>query len=119
LCLYQKGQFPEAVKEYQQLIDIQSSSDLKNISLPDIYEKNGIEGFLEFITDLELKNPGQSLRYLATFYSMSGNREKALDYLEENVKNYTTEYQYLGVEPVYKNLRSEPRFLALVKKIGY
>jgi len=59
------------------------------------------------------------LRNLAIFNSLAGNREKTLDFLEENVKKYISEYQYFKVEPAYKWLRSEPRFIDLAKKIGY
>jgi len=84
-----------------------------------ILENEGVNGFLEFIIGLELKNDEPSTRYLAIFYALAGNREKALDYLEFNVTSYISEYQYLNVEPSFTVLHNEPRFLALLKKVGY
>jgi tetratricopeptide (TPR) repeat protein len=123
LCFFQKGFMPEAIDEYQKvLIDTASFEEYKN-NARKIYSESGINGFLNFIIDLELKNPEtknpvQSLRKLAFFYAMRGNKQKALDYIEINVNEFITDYIYIKVEPVFKDLRSEPRFIALLKKLG-
>jgi len=119
LCHFQKGLMTEAIDEYQKVLVNDSSLATYNNNARKIYDTDGTIGFLNFIIDLELNKPDPSSRYLAIFYSLSGNKQKALDYLEHNVKTYVTEYQYIKVEPAYANLRSDPGFLALLKKIGY
>jgi hypothetical protein len=68
---------------------------------------------------MELIKAEPSTRCLSILYALAGNSEKALGYLEFNVSSYVSEYQYLNVEPAFTILRSEPRFIALVKHIGY
>ena len=118
LCYFHKGLMIEAIEEYHKVL-IQGSSDAEYEKAREIYDNYGTKGFLDFIINLELNNPNPSSRYLAVFYSLSGDNQKALDYLEYNVNTYTSEYQYIKVEPAYTNLRAEPRFLALISKIGY
>jgi len=123
LCYFHKGFMTKAINEYQKaLADSLSFEEYKN-NVDKIYSESGVNGFLDFIIDLELKNPETkipvpSLRKLAFFYAMRGNKQKALDYIEINVNEFITDYLYMNVEPTFKELRSEPRFLALLKKLG-
>jgi TolB-like protein len=119
LSLFQKGLPEEAADEYQKILDSGRENSSQKIRVRDIYKEGGTNGFLDFIIDQELKKPDFSIRNLAIFYSLSGNKDKALEFLEENVKVFFTEYQYLKVEPAYKILRAEPKFKELVRKIGY
>ena len=118
LCYFQKGLMNEAIEEYQKVLVYDSSLETYKIKAKEIYNKNGTNGFLEFIIDLELQNPDPSRRYLAIFYSLLGDKHKALEYIEYNVSMYISESEYIKVEPAYANLRSEPRFVAILKKLG-
>lgn len=56
---------------------------------------------------------------LALVYAGLGDRARALDYLE---KAYATDSQWLGwlgLDRAFEPLRSEPRFVALLKKLGF
>ena len=119
LCYFQKGLITEAIDEYQKVLEYDSSLKAYNKNARKIFETGGTKGFLNYLIDLELKKLDPSLRYLALFYSLSGDKQKALDYLEFNVNTYVLDYQYIKVEPAYSVLRAEPRFLALLRKIGY
>jgi tetratricopeptide (TPR) repeat protein len=123
LSYFHKGFMTEAIDEYQKVLtDSLSFEEYKN-SVHKIYSESGINGFLDFIIDLELKNPEtnnpvQSLKKLAFFYALRGNKQKALDYIEMNVNEFITDYIFIKVEPAFKELRSEPRFIDLLKKLG-
>jgi TolB-like protein/Tfp pilus assembly protein PilF len=119
LSYFQKGLLREALKEYRYELVKEKEKEEYDNNAERILENEGVNGFLEFIIGLELKNDEPSTRYLAIFYALAGNREKALDYLEFNVTSYISEYQYLNVEPSFTVLHNEPRFLALLKKVGY
>jgi adenylate cyclase len=47
-----------------------------------------------------------------------GEKEKALDWLEKSYLDQESACWYLKVDPIYDSVRSEPRFQAILKKIG-
>jgi adenylate cyclase len=47
-----------------------------------------------------------------------GEKEKALEWLEKSYADRDGRCSFLKVEPIYDNLRTEPRFQALLKKLG-
>ena len=55
---------------------------------------------------------------LAILYTSLGERDKALTSLERAVAERDPQIQYLLIEPNYDDLRSEPRFAALVRNVG-
>ncbi len=62
---------------------------------------------------------GYEVQYaLALVYHGLGNREKTLDWLEKAFEEKATLMQDLKIEPLWQALRSEPRFIALLKKMG-
>ena len=54
---------------------------------------------------------------VARLYAGLGERSKALDWLERAYRQDTWSLMLLQVEPMYDNLRSEPRFQALVRRM--
>jgi len=47
-----------------------------------------------------------------------GEKEKALEWLEKCYEDRDTQTWFLKVDPLYDSLRDEPRFQALLKKVG-
>ncbi len=56
--------------------------------------------------------------YFALAYNGLGETDKAILWLERGIKQNDPKMVFLKVEPKWKNLRSETRFVALVKKMG-
>jgi adenylate cyclase len=54
----------------------------------------------------------------ADIYLGLGEKEKALDWLEIAYGNQESACWYLKVDPIYDSVRNEPRFQAILKKIG-
>jgi hypothetical protein len=55
---------------------------------------------------------------IAEVYAFTGNKAAALDWLERDYDSRRSGVVYLGVDPFFKSLASEPRYIALLKKIG-
>jgi hypothetical protein len=55
---------------------------------------------------------------IAQVYHGLGNREKTLDWLGKALEEKAILMPELKVNPLWQNLRSEPRFLALLKNMG-
>jgi adenylate cyclase len=54
----------------------------------------------------------------AAIYLGLGEKEKALDWLDKCYENQESACWLLKVDPIYDSVRNEPRFQALLKKIG-
>ena len=54
---------------------------------------------------------------LATVYVGLGDRSEALNWVERAVEEHAL-LLYLGIEPTFRQLANEPRFQAVLKKIG-
>lgn len=55
---------------------------------------------------------------IAEVYAFAGNKGAALDWLERDYAYRRAGVVYLGVDPFFKPLAYEPRYVALLKKIG-
>ncbi len=56
--------------------------------------------------------------YIAAIHSGSGDRERTLDWLEHSRQARDNWLVFLGVDPIWDALRSEPRFTALLAEVG-
>jgi hypothetical protein len=51
-------------------------------------------------------------------YLALGDKDKAFEYLTKSYQDRSEQVLYLRVEPVADPLRSDPRFVALLKQVG-
>ena len=56
--------------------------------------------------------------YTATIHAALGDRESALTWLGRAVDERSESVLYLGVEPLFDGLRSDPRFQELLRRVG-
>ena len=56
---------------------------------------------------------------IALIYNALGDSNKALDYLEKSFAEKDVRMVWLKVEPKWNNLRTEPRFIELMKKMNF
>ena len=54
---------------------------------------------------------------IALVYNAVGEREKALDFLEKGFSERDVRMAFLKIEPYWDNLRAEPRFIELMKRM--
>ena len=88
------------------------------------FKNGGEKGFWQKNLELELeydKQPGAhpSPSYLASAYAQAGQTDQAFGYLEKAYEDREGEnLTLMNYEPDYKNLRGDPRFSAMLRKIG-
>jgi len=86
------------------------------------YEAAGLSGYFRKENELRQKRLAegkyQSLLNIAMNYAIAGDDSQALDWLEGAVQEHTPWLPELKVEPNWDGLRSQPRFIAVLKKIG-
>ena len=86
------------------------------------YEAAGLSGYFRKENELRQKRLAegkyQSPLNIAMNYAIAGDDSQALDWLEGAVQEHTPWLPELKVEPNWDGLRSQPRFIAVLKKIG-
>jgi len=95
-------------------------------SVIDVYNRAGINGVLNWLIELQLKNPAANL-YTAKWYAMLGKKKEALDRLNQALKARLSGIQEINIlpdeipriynSPDFDNLRLEPGFKTIMKKM--
>lgn len=81
-------------------------------SVKNIYRQSGMDGVIRNFFKHE-KRP----YFLALHYAQLNEKEKALEYLEKACEMNDIQGP-IYFEPAFKNIRSDPRFLQIIKKMG-
>jgi serine/threonine-protein kinase len=129
-ALQAKGEYLEALGEFETNAILSGVDETK---ARERFEKirqgcasNGPRGYwlkvLEFLTETEAshekpKMPEQDRWPLDGVYAQLGEKEKALDLIAKQVDAGGYGY-WLKLDPLYEPLNNEPRFRALLKKLG-
>lgn len=120
-CYAQKGMTEEAIAELQSAVKLSSGNPATLVSLGYTFAKSGQRAEALKVLD-ELK--ALSLhRYvspanLAAVYSGLGETDLAMESLEQALEMRSRSVVWLKVWPQYDNLRADPRFTDLLKRIG-
>jgi len=110
-------------EEYLELVRSQVAQDPERLAL---YERSLAEGgyegvlraFAEFRAERYQKSKSRvGARGIADRYIRAGDYDKAMDWLEESFREHDPNLAYLGL-PLYDPLRGNPRFQALLRRIG-
>lgn len=120
--VYQK-KLEQAIHEYKKLLYL-IASDKEARLLEQIYSTSGEKAALAFIANHEEKIFPVNYNYsryryynIAIIYALLGEKETALDYLEKAYENGRKNIR-MKSEMAFSELRNEPRFIALLKKIN-
>jgi TolB-like protein/Tfp pilus assembly protein PilF len=86
-----------------------------------IYAKSGWKAYLQASVDQMLKQPaGRSFPpfVIATYYARLGEKEETLNWLEKGFEERDFRMTMISVSFEFDSVRSDPRFVELVRKIG-
>ncbi len=116
-----QGRFDEAIAEYTKAKDLGGNIPYSFAILGPIYVKSGRKADAQNILDelLRLNKQGDPVSYgIANIYFELGEKNKAFEWFE---KAYQTREMWLlsiGSDPLWDDIRSDPRGIALLKKMG-
>ncbi len=89
--------------------------------LDEIFIKSGIDGLMNWFVNWLLLNKSEKYignRTIASFYAVTGDSQNALRYLEKAFKDGGIGLPFINGNPDFNSIRTEPRFIALQKKMG-
>jgi tetratricopeptide (TPR) repeat protein len=115
-----QGKFEQAIQAMQGSLPYwHSNSDMQTVigQLPEAYARSGREGFVRQSIEMH-KRFRDAAVYLARDYADLGDKERALQQLEQAFKNRNEIRIWILIDVELDPLRSEPRFQSLIKRIG-
>ena len=89
-------------------------------SAREVYRQSNYEGYWKTNLERLLNRTADGFSYyaLVKFYSLLGEKEKALDALEKSWENREFMLPFVNVDPLFDSLRSEPRFQEVFRQMG-
>jgi serine/threonine-protein kinase len=109
-----KGDYDQCVEvyaKYQELIGQQQTAALARES----FARSGWQGFLRAM----IKRPDLGTYFRAVYYASLGEKDEAFAALDKGYENRDPFVMYLKVDPRLDPLRDDPRYKALLQRIGY
>ena len=120
LYLRQKNE-REALPQLQKAVELSGRSGECLGYLGYFYGKTGNrdEAMKILNEETERYHAGKASAYsIARMYEALGEKEKALDWLEKDYEDRSTWISSLNVDFAWDDIRTEPRFITLLKKVG-
>jgi TolB-like protein/DNA-binding winged helix-turn-helix (wHTH) protein/Tfp pilus assembly protein PilF len=122
------GRYEDAIKEHEKSEVLSGSTPEEAATEATVMERafksGGEKGFWQKHLELELEarnQPGAEASpfVLAAAYAMAGQTDKAFEWLEKGYEEHEgQDLTLLKFDPAFKSLRSDPRFPAMLRKIG-
>ena len=117
----QKKMYREAINDYQHALELSPNNPNYLAALGHVHASSGNASAAKNILDtLAVVNKQEPVSpfFFALVYAGLNDKQKALEWLENSYKEKSGSVRYLKMEPRLQHLRNEPRYTALMKKIG-
>lgn len=113
------GQYAEALTEYKETSGLGGDTTSLQCYVGYALAKMGQrEEAKAILSRLETSDVYVSPAELALLYGGLGEKEKALSALDRAYAEHDLQLQFLTIDPHYNDLAAEPRFTALLQKVG-
>ena len=83
-----------------------------------IYNRSGLNGVLKFSIEIELSKNNADPWIVGNRYAILGEKDEALKWFEKAVNEKEPRIPRINSDPTYVKLHAEPRFQALIRKMG-
>jgi len=116
-----KGMDAEATSMFLRSLEAADPPAIMISAAKNSASKSGLRGYWEallpFIPE-NLDNGNIDSWDAAVAYTRAGNNEKAFTWLEKSVDERCFGITFLGVDPTFDPMRSDPRFVYLLRRVG-
>ena len=115
------GRYEEGIEENEkkELLFGSSAEDVatRATMFRQALKKGGEKGMWQ--KELELKKPwDESPAIIASLYALTGDKDRAFEWLDKAYAERDMGIIGLKVDPAFKNLHGDPRFAALLRRMG-
>jgi serine/threonine protein kinase/Tfp pilus assembly protein PilF len=114
-----KGMNDEAFKELVNGMTAKGNSSAEIDTVKGLYAASGFKGLAQFQLDQTPRDSQSVSPDLLRDLLEVGDRKKALSWLEQSYEDRDNLCVTLKVSPQWDDLRTEPRFIALLQKMGF
>jgi len=121
MALEGKGEYAKAIEQFQQALKLSPNNPNYLAALGHAYGMWGKkEEALRILKQLQAfpKEHGTFPFFLALVYTGIGDRDSAIQMLEQSIADRSGSARYLKIEPRLDPLRSDPRYSELIRKVG-
>lgn len=119
------GRYKEAVEQWRLMASMEN--DQKRVALEDegweAFQRGGITAYATLRVNAIKNGVGNTTRHPNDFvpsewYALAGDRDSAVAELQSMVERHENDALDLAVNPMFANLHRDPRFLALLSRVG-
>ncbi|MGI8542300.1 MAG: protein kinase domain-containing protein [Aridibacter sp.] len=111
------GKYQDAIEEYAKFQEL-IGEDRNAAIIRQSFAEGNFEGFLRTMTGAN--RPSNAASYsVATWYAILGEKDKAFDELNKAFENREYSIVLLKVDPRFDEIRSDTRFSALLRRVGF
>ena len=120
-----KGMYPQALAEYDKIAEPDKAVAAENQLVADglgwVYAVSGRRAdAVKIAKEVEELSAHTYVDFyqLATIYAGLGNKDEAFRLLEKGYEEHSAGMIYLAIDPFWDNVRSDPRFADLLRRMG-
>jgi tetratricopeptide (TPR) repeat protein len=116
----QSGMYREALMELKKMLVLAGNPDL-SAAIGEDYRKSGYSGVLQFMLggfQEESKRGYVPASNIGQIYARLGDKDQSLSWLERAYDERDSKISYLKVEPAFDEIRSDPRFKQLLRRLA-
>jgi eukaryotic-like serine/threonine-protein kinase len=117
----QTGMLPQAVAEFRKALDISEGDTNELAALGQAYAVSHQEGEARKILD-QLKERSQQTyvqpMWIAVIHLGLGEKDQAFDWMQKAYEDHSAWLVYLRIDPWFDPVRSDPRFVDLLRRVS-
>ena len=117
----QKGMLPQALAEFHRAEELGVRRAHWAASMAELYVKSGRRAEAEKMLATWSSRPSQEFGHaesMAMIYAGLGKKDEAFQWLDQAYREHWDRLPWIKIEPEYDSLRDDPRFSALLNKMG-
>ena len=117
----QMGNYPATLDFHERFLSQDEGGKKVIAMLRRAYATDGEAGYWRTMLALETGGGGDGQKNkirIAMIYGKLGERDKALSFLHKAFAEHNGDMIFLNIEPCYDPIRGDPRFQALVRRVG-